>query len=292
MSENEQELNNLKDQVSTIKREVDALQIEILSSKKPWYRQVTTIIAIGALLFSFGTTIVAYYRTSTQDLLASRTELRSLLSELSTIPEQHFQMQKNYQDEPQISSELSAQFNTRNLRLSKQAAAVIERIEKSLFGKGTVLSVEYIAVAAGLGTSFQHEEAMKHHKIAASRDNDPTTAAGTLRSIAGMELINANADGARKFMQKARQIFSDSRFRSVDQLTMDATNATTEVQWSFLELQLGECNLAQEHKEKAELLISQLPKGSFKTNLLGLIDERTAQFDSCTASFSPPQQAQ
>lgn len=49
-------------EVQDLKREVDALQIKVLSGTKPWYKKASTLIALFALIFSFGTTIISYQR--------------------------------------------------------------------------------------------------------------------------------------------------------------------------------------------------------------------------------------
>jgi hypothetical protein len=48
--------------MDTMKGEIDGLQIGLTSQKKPWYRDLSTLISFLALLFSFGTTFVSYRR--------------------------------------------------------------------------------------------------------------------------------------------------------------------------------------------------------------------------------------
>ncbi|MBN1931588.1 MAG: hypothetical protein JW786_08285 [Desulfobacterales bacterium] len=46
-----------------LKREVDALQIQLSKDQKPWHQKPSIIISMLALFFSFGTTGVSYYKT-------------------------------------------------------------------------------------------------------------------------------------------------------------------------------------------------------------------------------------
>ncbi len=284
---NDERLNSLEDQVVLLKREVDALQIESMSSKKPWYREVVTLVAFAALLFSFGTTAVSYYRTALQDVRASRLELRELIKEITSIPEKHAKMLINFK-EPLTIAELSAQLNNRNLVLAKQAASVIEKIENSTFGRGSVLDVEYTAVATALGNSLQFERAGKYHEEAAKHSNDPSSAAGAIRAQAGVALARGNSDEMRILMQKAQEIFNNSQFRSADRITKDVTNATTALQWGWAELQLGECDLASNHINKAEPLILRIPQGALKEQLAGQLREQRSLLEDCYPSVTLP----
>ena len=285
---NDESLNSLEDQVALLKREVNSLQIESMSSKKPWYRKMATLVAFAALLFSFGTTAVSYYRTSLQDVLASRIELRGLIKEITSIPEKHAEMLKKFNDKPLTVAELSAQINNRNLVLANQAASVIERIENSAFGRGSVLDVEYAAVATALGNSFQFEKAGAYHKEAAKRSNDPASVSGAIRAQAGIALAKGNVDEMRELMQKARQIFNNSQFRSAPTITKDVTNATTELQWCMAELHSGECDIARTHLSEAEPLVLRIPQSALKEQLAGQLRQLTFSLNNCYQSVPQP----
>tara|TARA_B100001964_G_scaffold217328_1_gene257289 strand:- start:769 stop:1581 length:813 start_codon:yes stop_codon:yes gene_type:complete len=263
MTLNNDRSNSLENQVALLKKEVDALQVESMSSKKPWYREVVTLVAFAALLFSFGTTAVSYYRTALQDIRASRIELGKLIKEITSIPEKHTKMLINFK-EPLTIAELSAQLNNRNLVLAKQAASVIEKIENSTFGRGSVLDVEYTAVATALGNSMQFDKAKVYHEEAAKRSNNPALEAGTIRAQAGVALAKGNADQMRVLMQKAKEIFSDSRFQSAAKITKDVTNATT------------------------ELLILSIPQDEMKKQLAGQLKELTSSLTNCNQSMAQP----
>ena len=71
--------DDLGERVDTMKREIDALQIAVMSQKKPWYKEIPVIVSVVALLFSFGTTVVSFRRTQVQDVQNMRQELRGLL---------------------------------------------------------------------------------------------------------------------------------------------------------------------------------------------------------------------
>ncbi len=76
MDETEQQGESLNPDLLLLKREVDALQIAIHRQEAPWYKNMSTVLSIVALLFSFGTTFVSYKRTESQDVQNARVELR------------------------------------------------------------------------------------------------------------------------------------------------------------------------------------------------------------------------
>src|SRR2546426_3294976 len=90
----------LEQKVDLMKREIDALQIAITGQTNPWYKNISTILSVVALLFSFGTTYVSYHRTSVQDIQSRRQELRGLLQRLAALPKENVDIQKKYANDP------------------------------------------------------------------------------------------------------------------------------------------------------------------------------------------------
>ena len=93
---------DLEQRVETLRREVDALQLAIIGQSKPWYRDVSTLLSIIALLFSFGTTYVSDRRVAAQDIQSTRQELRGLLQRLAALPKENVDMTKKYQGDPAV----------------------------------------------------------------------------------------------------------------------------------------------------------------------------------------------
>src|SRR6266704_384604 len=86
----------VEDRLDVMKREIDSLQIAIAGQKTPWYKTVSTVLSIAALLFSFGTTFVSYRRTQVQDIQSTRQELRGLLQRLAALPKENLELNKRY----------------------------------------------------------------------------------------------------------------------------------------------------------------------------------------------------
>jgi hypothetical protein len=143
-SPNEDPIAALQEIVARIDGEVTILKIASAKIERPWLQNPTVIISLLALLFSFGTTIVSYQRSREQDVIASRSELRSLIQRLDQLPVQNIEYYKKYQDDPVSLNQFSSLLNSENALVAKQAADVINRIPDS------VGATEYSAVANAL----------------------------------------------------------------------------------------------------------------------------------------------
>lgn len=271
----------IEEKVNLLKNDLEVLKFELLTKSKTWYREVSTLVAFAALVFSLGTTVVSYVRTAQQDVLNSRIELNSLIGEIAAIPEQNAKIVKTYQDSPQIMATLSAQLNNRNLVLAKQAASVIDRIESSFFGKGQVLDVEYLAVGTAFSTSLQYKKADTYFGLSVKRSTDPSAFASACRSKAGVAMAGGKLDEMRYFMGEALRIDSMERFHTTSQLAKDVVNINTELQWANVELQAGECVNANNHKISAETLLRAIPEGPSKLPFLAVLNELTMGLSNC-----------
>ena len=90
----------LSDQMALMKREIDGLQITAMKSARPWFKTPTTIVALLALVFSFGTTTVSLIRAHQQDTQAKRSELRKFIQRLSLLPRENVATAREYADDP------------------------------------------------------------------------------------------------------------------------------------------------------------------------------------------------
>ena len=93
-------LELLEKKVRSVSAEIDALQIRVLSESKPWYKQAATLIALFALIFSFGSTLVANKRAAELDERAMRQELRELVLQLVQQPLKGIELNEKYKDQP------------------------------------------------------------------------------------------------------------------------------------------------------------------------------------------------
>ena len=108
-----------QEQIRTIKAEVDALQVHVMGFAKPWYKQASTLIAILAVAFSFGTTFVSYYRTAQLDKHAAQVELRSLMQRIVALPRENFEVLQKHKTHPLEANQMAGFINNENLVLTQ-----------------------------------------------------------------------------------------------------------------------------------------------------------------------------
>lgn len=280
-------LENIDVQVESIKRELRKLDSRITAKEKPWYREGATVVAALALLFSFGTTVISYVKSSQQEVLSSRIELSELIKNISNIPQEHAEMISVFKNEPLTVAQLSSQINSKNLSLGSRAKAVIERIENSWYGNGTVLDVEYMAVAASLLSSFQFDKAKSLFEEAYKRARDATTAAGALRSTASIYMGYGDTSSMRQYLYKASKIYKNSKYTSDPDTSKYVTNSTTELQWAYGEFQLGECENALVHLNYALPILNLIPSSPIKEQLLSQANQTQATINhACNSTGS------
>lgn len=271
----------IPDRINKIDEEIRIIKTQV-ESKLPWYRNASTIVAILALAFSFGTTIVSYSKAKDQEYIASRIELRSIMKRLSELPVEHTEMLDKYKNEPTIAAQLSGQLNAENLSLSNQADAIIARIEGTEAGKGKILDVEYITVANALSLSFQHEKARKLMQEGYNRARDATTAAGALRSLASIALYFNEIELARNYMKEARSIYEKLEYKNDPVINKKVTNATTEIQWANMEYLLSNCENSKSHLESGLKLIQFIPPSSIRGQLESQAFELEQKLTGCS----------
>lgn len=129
-----------------IKKEIDTLQIQLAQVKKAWYTQPSVLISLTALLFSFGTTIVAYINSYNEAVMANHREAMTIIQRLTKLPSENFDLLQKYKDSGAGQS-LSGMINQENILLATQAANLVNKHPESF------TSTEFFAIATALSNS-------------------------------------------------------------------------------------------------------------------------------------------
>ncbi len=239
------------DTLVMMKREIDALQIAITGSSKPWYKNVSTLISVMALLFSFGTTYVSCKRTQAQELLARRQELRSLLQRMAALPKENVELSKKFSDDPAAIGTVSGFINQENTLLSRQAAEIARSLPS-----GMVSPTELYAVALALQAAYELTTAKEFLTMSIDNASDFNTEISALRALAGLRLNTGEVEAGRAMFERARRIFE--KYPGYDPFTRASTQVWTELFWASSEAGLGQMMLANQHVAKAEEVVSSL----------------------------------
>jgi hypothetical protein len=157
--------DSTQDQLVTMKKEIDSLQIAMGESNRPWYRQAATLIAIGALLFSFGTTYYSNRQARLQNIHNAKVELRGLIKEIESASLANVDIQNRYKDNPAAWTLASSLVRTRQIVLASQAADIVDSIPDE------VTATEYYAVGSALSTISAERVLSFYERGLAKSDN-------------------------------------------------------------------------------------------------------------------------
>jgi tetratricopeptide (TPR) repeat protein len=247
--------NDVDGQLEDLRKRTAVLEDHSREMKKPWYKNVSTLIAVVAFLFSFGTTVVSYRRSAEQDTHNLRVELRGILQRLAQLPKENLEAFFKYQSDPNSYATISSFVNQENLILSRQADDTITRLPTS-----EVSSTDYMAVGIALQASRNFESAMKNFQKSLVSANTLDDELAALKSLGALELTQGRTGDARAHFQKAVDIFG-TKYASYDQFTKTYVTTYTEIGWASAEASAGNMKEALEHIAKAERTAGQLPPG-------------------------------
>ena len=263
----------LQHQVDSLRQQVEAIEVNLLKSRQPWYRTPSVIISTMALLFSFGTTYVSYERTKQQDIHDARAELRTLILRLSALPRENTELFQKYGNNPQALANLSSALNAENALIAKQAAEVIERIPSH------VSSTEYYAVGYALGNSGLLDRSLKVLSRAVATSSDVNDEIGALRQYAATLFSAGNPEGGPEHYRKALAIFT--KYPSNNHSYIESTHALTEIYWAQMEILQRQCSYAGLHLQEAKKHIEALPPLAFAAQLTGQLADAQKQVGGC-----------
>ena len=210
-----------------LKDEVDALQVLVMKQQQPWYRDAAAIVAVLALVFSFGTTIVSYQRTSQEDIHASEIELRALLSRSSAIPAEMTENARTYADDPGAVARSTSVLTQEQILLAKQAAQVLFGIPQE-----RVTAAQYLLVANVLiGNGIDREGLqLVDSAIAVARDVNDFVSAVRVKAFRLFQL--QRADEGRDLYQQALAVWDRRGFETQDTNFRAYTDLQTRVGWA------------------------------------------------------------
>jgi tetratricopeptide (TPR) repeat protein len=241
--------DSIQDQLVTMKKEIDALQIGLGESNRPWYKQASTVIAVVALLLSFGTTYYSNRQARLQDTHNAKIELRGLIEEIESASLATVDVQNKYKDNPQALGLAGSLVRTRQLVLVTQAAAVIDSIPDE------VTATEYYAVASALSQFAGAQRVLPYYERGLARADNIDSYTAITRSIGQTYFGAGNYERGRSAFTQAlsaleRFHLSGSYGRSY--------NAYTHITWASAELASKHCLEARKHHEEARRLLQQL----------------------------------
>ncbi len=243
---------------SLLKKEVDSIQIQLAKESGSWMSKPSNIMALVALIFSFGTTLISAYNSHTLDIRENRKEARQLIQRLSKLPIENFELTERYKEKG-VGQALSSMLNQENVVVAVQAVELIERFPN------TFSSAEFHAVGAALASSnisqkvpWLYEQAI----LKADSSNDYLAAS---RSFAGFLFSKGDVTKGNTLFQMA--IDTWSKFPEDNIYFKKSSDFQTFYFWSGSELGANNIEKAIDLAEKADFIVRQLPPGNFTDGL-------------------------
>lgn len=263
-----------------IKDEVDALQIATMSNKTPWYKNISTIISITALLLSFGTTFFSWARTEEQDRQNLRTEMRGILQRLIAHTKEITEISYKYPNNNEAIWNVRGAITQESAMLARQAAELATKLPNSY-----VSATEYFTIAMALQGSYSIDEAKKFLELAATSAKDFGDELATLRARASILYINEKPEAGRVEYQKALDIFS--KYTGYNGYVIKATHLHTEISWFYSEAVVGNFEIARLHLDSAENYLKKLTPAPDTENYRKQVEQAKLYFSNYMPPSSP-----
>lgn len=274
-------MEGIEAKIEMMKREIDALQIAITGSTRPWHKNVSLWVSILALLFSFGTTFVSYRRAEAQDVQSTRQELRGLLQRLAILPRENVENSKKYSADPAAMTAIGGFINQENALLARQAAELAKRLPQR-----AISAAEYYSVAVALQSAYDLAGAVEFLELIPDKTTDFNTEIAALRMKASMHFAHGSPESGRVEFQKALDIFS--KYPSYDAFTRVSTNIWTELGWASAEASYyGAQSTASQHIDSAERLLASIPSSPGATSLASQVAQARQLFTQGTPNSAP-----
>ncbi|NMP30061.1 hypothetical protein HII17_00680 [Thalassotalea sp. M1531] len=264
---------NTDEKLENLKGEVDALQIEVMSQRSPWFKNISIWVSIAALLFSFGTTVVSFKRTEMQDIQNTKSELRSILQRLTVLPTTQFELSKKYECDKNAIGFLGAQISQESTLLAKQAAYLAEKLPHDV-----ISSTEYGSIALALQNAYQLNDAEKYYKLAKATSESVNDEVAALRGVANLKLLSGEVELGRMNFNEALKVFDN--YPEHNTYTVSSTHIWTYLIWSTAEAGVGRLDFANIRLNEAQQIASQLMLSPGRNLLEGQIAQTKAQLNS------------
>lgn len=236
---------NIVDQrIDSIENELGEIQRK-LDEKRPWYKNITIIISILAFIISTTTTGVSLYRINKRDYLEARSELRSIIIRLVNNREESIKIRHEDKNDSMTKSLLIEGLNKRNVVLAEQGQFLLDQIENSYWGEGSVFSSEFLVLSDAFSKSSINTYEENLLKAAVDRATDVYSAVTALRLLAQRALEEERYDEMKKYYENAIGIFDLDSTDEVPEISVLRSRAVTYIGWARGEAQRGSCESAR-----------------------------------------------
>jgi hypothetical protein len=122
------DLQGLREEVGSLKSELESLKSPRGGGGLTQYLDPSGVVAVLALLFSFGTTYVSYQRSIQEDIHASQLELRGLVRSINDAPKRELELESRHGSGQARLNTVKEIIRDEQALLAKQADRIIRDI--------------------------------------------------------------------------------------------------------------------------------------------------------------------
>lgn len=243
-----EELRELRRSLDQNDAEIDTLQLEAQKARGPWYRDISVMVSISAVLFSMLTTAFSYYIARQQDIHNSKAELRGLIQGITELNREYADLisASNSTNQAYHLSAVTAEI----ILLTNQADDLIEQIPSY------VTPVEYFSVADAFARNGYPERAEELYLEAIDASRTRSDKVASLRAYAQLLILSQKHDEVRNTFAAA--LSTNQEFSSNYPLVVLRDDMYTHLSWANYELSQRQCAKAREQLGKASSIASQL----------------------------------
>lgn len=230
------------------------------------------MIAILALLFSFGTTVVSYARLDQEAAHAARNELTGYMQRLGELPRLAAEVRLQHGDV--AAGELLGFVNAETELIANQARSVMAIIPDR------VATLEYVTVGYAFQTTGAFSQADELYQRALAVADGALDRVTALRSLAGIRFLLQDVTAGREYFADARDVYR----KEVDAppIVVAAVNAQTELNWAAAELGAGQCAEVARHVDEASTLVA-----GYQVDFSALIAQLRTRLATCQPISAP-----
>ena len=243
-----EELRNLRLSLDQNDAEIDELQTAAQRANRPWYRDITAIIALSAFLFSLLTTTFSYRIARQQEIHDNKSELRGLLQRINTLNIEYTEFASG--QGAQFSGPRQDVIVNELVLLANQADELMQRIPPDFLS-----TIEYVAVAKAFYFTLNHERAEKLFVKATEAAQTPLEEARALREYGNFLKDTQQPAEARKAYEQA--LLANQKMSTAYQMVAQLDALYTHWNWALFELGQSQCASAREHSQAASAIAVQ-----------------------------------
>lgn len=255
-------------ELEQLKEEVELMKAKLESKPSFDYSKTSNIVAAIALLFSFGTTVVAAYNSYQLDIRENRREARGLIQRLSKLPIENYELIQKYKFSGEGQA-LAGMLNQENILLAVQASELIERYPSSFN------STEYFSVAIALSSSNITEKVPTFFKRAIENAKTGNDFIVSTRAYASYLFSKGEIEEGNVYYEKALNAWET--FPENNDFFKYSMDAQTAMYWAHAHLNLVNIPEAEDKIKIAEKHLEQLATSTMTDSLKLQLEELSSR---------------